>query len=161
MELRKMRNSADFFMKHIFFCFFTVLFFLPVRIMSSATMYTYSAKSPVAGNAAVSNDFNLLPDKPIVSKYAGLLKAEEAHVNKIRRQPYAVVLFDEIEKAHTSVFDVFLQIMDEGKLHDKLGKTGDFSNAVVIFTSNIGSNYVVERFNNNEIPASGQLRIFF
>jgi ATP-dependent Clp protease ATP-binding subunit ClpB len=78
-------------------------------------------------------------------------------VNKIRRQPYAVVLFDEIEKAHTSVFDVFLQIMDEGKLHDKLGKTGDFSNAVVIFTSNIGSNFVVERFNNNEIPASGQL----
>jgi ATP-dependent Clp protease ATP-binding subunit ClpB len=78
-------------------------------------------------------------------------------VNKIRRQPYSVVLFDEIEKAHTSVFDVFLQIMDEGKLHDKLGKTGDFSNAVVIFTSNIGSNFVVDRFNNGEIPASGQL----
>jgi ATP-dependent Clp protease ATP-binding subunit ClpB len=78
-------------------------------------------------------------------------------VNKIRRQPYAVVLFDEIEKAHPSVFDVFLQMMDEGKLHDKLGKTGDFSNAVIIFTSNIGSNFVVDSFNKNVIPASAKL----
>ncbi len=78
-------------------------------------------------------------------------------VNKIRQQPYAVVLFDEIEKAHPSVFDVFLQIMDEGKLHDKLGKTGDFSNAVVIFTSNIGSKFVVDKFNKNEVPASQDL----
>jgi ATP-dependent Clp protease ATP-binding subunit ClpB len=78
-------------------------------------------------------------------------------VNKIRRQPYAVVLFDEIEKAHPSVFDVFLQIMDEGKLHDKLGKTGDFSNAVVIFTSNIGSQHIVEKFNQGIIPTSVEL----
>lgn len=78
-------------------------------------------------------------------------------VNKIRRQPYAVVLFDEIEKGHSSVFDVFLQIMDEGRLHDKLGKEGDFSNAVVIFTSNIGSQFVVESFNKGEIPASNKL----
>jgi ATP-dependent Clp protease ATP-binding subunit ClpA len=56
-------------------------------------------------------------------------------VNKIRQQPYTVVLFDEIEKAHHSVFDVFLQIMDEGKVHDKLGKEGDFSNALILFTS--------------------------
>ena len=53
-------------------------------------------------------------------------------VNKIRQQPYTVVLFDEIEKAHQSVFDVFLQIMDEGKVHDKLGKEGDFSNALIL-----------------------------
>jgi ATP-dependent Clp protease ATP-binding subunit ClpB len=78
-------------------------------------------------------------------------------VNKIRAKPYSVVLFDEIEKAHQSVFDVFLQIMDEGKLHDKLGKEGDFSNAVIIFTSNIGSNFIVEQFNNNIIPTSNQL----
>ncbi len=78
-------------------------------------------------------------------------------VNKIRRQPYAVVLFDEIEKAHPSVFDVFLQIMDEGKLHDKLGKTGDFSNAVVIFTSNIGSQHIVEKFNQGIVPTSNEL----
>ncbi len=78
-------------------------------------------------------------------------------VNKIRAKPYSVVLFDEIEKAHQSVFDVFLQIMDEGKLHDKLGKVGDFSNAVIIFTSNIGSDFVVEQFSKNVIPTSNKL----
>jgi ATP-dependent Clp protease ATP-binding subunit ClpA len=67
-------------------------------------------------------------------------------VNKIRQKPYSIVLFDEIEKAHTSVFDIFLQILDEGKLHDRLGKEGDFSNAMILFTSNIGSNYIVESF---------------
>lgn len=78
-------------------------------------------------------------------------------VNKIREKPYSVVLFDEIEKAHPSVFDIFLQIMDEGKLHDKLGKEGDFSNAVIIFTSNIGSQYVVDSFKKGEIPTSNKL----
>ncbi|MEO6962253.1 MAG: ATP-dependent Clp protease ATP-binding subunit [Puia sp.] len=78
-------------------------------------------------------------------------------VNKIRQKPYSVVLFDEIEKAHSSVFDIFLQIMDEGKLHDKLGKEGDFSNAVIIFTSNIGSQFVVDSFNKGEVPSSSKL----
>lgn len=78
-------------------------------------------------------------------------------VNKIRQKPYSVVLFDEIEKAHTSVFDIFLQIMDEGKLHDRLGKEGDFSNAIVLFTSNIGSQYVVDSFTRGEIPPSDKL----
>lgn len=78
-------------------------------------------------------------------------------VNKIRQQPYAVVLFDEIEKAHPSVFDLFLQILDEGKLHDKLGKEGDFSNSLIIFTSNIGSKFVVDAFNKGEIPDHSQL----
>jgi ATP-dependent Clp protease ATP-binding subunit ClpB len=67
-------------------------------------------------------------------------------VNKIKQQPYSVVLFDEIEKAHTSVFDIFLQILDEGKISDKLGRVGDFSNAVILFTSNIGSQFIVEAF---------------
>lgn len=78
-------------------------------------------------------------------------------VNKIRQQPYAVVLFDEIEKAHPSVFDIFLQIMDEGKLHDRLGKTGDFSNALVLFTSNIGSDVIAQSFRQGVIPSSQQL----
>ncbi|RYZ46986.1 MAG: ATP-dependent Clp protease ATP-binding subunit, partial [Sphingobacteriales bacterium] len=78
-------------------------------------------------------------------------------VNKIRQQPYSVVLFDEIEKAHQSVFDVFLQIMDEGHIHDKLGKEGDFSNALILFTSNIGSDFIVESFNNGTIPGSTAL----
>ncbi|HDR50728.1 MAG TPA: ATP-dependent Clp protease ATP-binding subunit, partial [Mariniphaga anaerophila] len=78
-------------------------------------------------------------------------------VNKIRQKPYSIVLFDEIEKAHTSVFDIFLQILDEGKLHDRLGKEGDFSNALILFTSNIGSDYIVESFNKGEIPPSDTL----
>jgi len=78
-------------------------------------------------------------------------------VNKIRQQPYSVVLFDEIEKAHSSVFDIFLQILDEGKLHDRLGKEGDFSNCLVLFTSNIGSEYIVDSFNKNIIPPSNGL----
>jgi ATP-dependent Clp protease ATP-binding subunit ClpB len=78
-------------------------------------------------------------------------------VNKIRQQPYSVVLFDEIEKAHASVFDIFLQILDEGKLHDRLGKEGDFSNSVVLFTSNIGSDFIVDSFSKDIIPASNDL----
>jgi ATP-dependent Clp protease ATP-binding subunit ClpA len=78
-------------------------------------------------------------------------------VNKIRQKPYSIVLFDEIEKAHSSVYDVFLQIMDEGKLHDRLGKEGDFSNAIILFTSNIGAEYIVESFSNKVIPSATQL----
>ncbi|HEX7869233.1 MAG TPA: ATP-dependent Clp protease ATP-binding subunit, partial [Chryseobacterium sp.] len=78
-------------------------------------------------------------------------------VNKIRQQPYTVVLFDEIEKAHHSVFDVFLQIMDEGKVHDKLGKEGDFSNALILFTSNIGSEEIVKQFEQGKVPESNSL----
>lgn len=78
-------------------------------------------------------------------------------VNKIRQRPYSVVLFDEIEKAHHSVFDIFLQIMDEGTLHDKLGKEGDFSNAIIIFTSNIASDWIVEQFQNGIQPSSAAL----
>ncbi len=78
-------------------------------------------------------------------------------VNKIRQQPYSVVLFDEIEKAHPSVFDIFLQILDEGKMHDRLGKEGDFSNSLIIFTSNIGSEWIVEQFGKSLMPKSSQL----
>ncbi|OXB03285.1 AAA family ATPase [Flavobacterium pectinovorum] len=78
-------------------------------------------------------------------------------VNKIRQKPYSVVLFDEIEKAHSSVYDVFLQIMDEGKIHDKLGREGDFSNAIIIFTSNIGSQWIQEQIESGHLPTSNQL----
>ncbi|HEX4851250.1 MAG TPA: AAA family ATPase, partial [Puia sp.] len=78
-------------------------------------------------------------------------------VNKIREKPYSVVLFDEIEKAHPSVFDIFLQILDEGKLHDRLGKEGDFSNAIILFTSNIGSEIISEKFNKGQIPSAHEL----
>lgn len=78
-------------------------------------------------------------------------------VNKIREKPYSVVLFDEIEKAHSSVYDVFLQIMDEGTIHDKLGRAGDFSNSIIIFTSNIGSEWIAEQIDQGKMPSSNQL----
>ena len=78
-------------------------------------------------------------------------------VNKIRQKPYSVVLFDEIEKAHKSVFDLFLQILDEGKLHDRLGRVGDFSNALILFTSNIGAKDIVAKFNEGVVPTNNEL----
>jgi ATP-dependent Clp protease ATP-binding subunit ClpB len=78
-------------------------------------------------------------------------------VNKIRQKPYSVVLFDEIEKAHPSVFDLFLQILDEGKLHDRLGKEGDFSNAVILFTSNIGQEHIIKEFGSGGIPKQSDM----
>jgi len=62
----------------------------------------------------------------------------------VRRNPYSVVLFDEIEKAHEDVFNVFLQILDDGRLTDNKGKTIDFKNTIIIMTSNIGSNHLLE-----------------
>lgn len=78
-------------------------------------------------------------------------------VNQIRQKPYSIVLFDEIEKAHRSVFDLFLQILDEGKLHDRLGRVGDFSNALIIFTSNIGSQYVFDSFDKGIVPTHNDM----
>jgi ATP-dependent Clp protease ATP-binding subunit ClpB len=67
----------------------------------------------------------------------------------IRRRPYAVVLFDEIEKAHPEVFNVFLQILDDGRLTDSKGRVVDFKNTVIIMTSNVGSQYIHEASKGN------------
>jgi ATP-dependent Clp protease ATP-binding subunit ClpB len=61
---------------------------------------------------------------------------------QVRRRPYAVVLFDEIEKAHPDVFNVMLQIMDDGRLTDGKGRVVDFKNTILIMTSNLGSSYL-------------------
>ncbi|MBR9989897.1 MAG: AAA family ATPase, partial [Gemmatimonadetes bacterium] len=63
----------------------------------------------------------------------------------VRRQPYAVLLFDEIEKAHPEVFNLFLQILDDGRLTDSQGRIVDFRNCVIIMTSNVGSHFILER----------------
>ena len=65
---------------------------------------------------------------------------------KVRRKPYSVVLLDEIEKAHPDVFNILLQVLDEGRLTDNKGRTADFKNTIVIMTSNVGSHLVQERF---------------
>jgi ATP-dependent Clp protease ATP-binding subunit ClpB len=62
----------------------------------------------------------------------------------VRRKPYSVILFDEIEKAHNDVFNVLLQILDDGRVTDAQGRTVDFKNTVIIMTSNIGSQYLLE-----------------
>ncbi len=67
----------------------------------------------------------------------------------VRRRPYTVVLFDEIEKAHPDVFNVLLQILDDGRLTDSQGRTVDFRNAVLIMTSNVGSTYILEHGTSN------------
>jgi ATP-dependent Clp protease ATP-binding subunit ClpB len=62
----------------------------------------------------------------------------------VRRRPYSVILFDEIEKAHHEVFNVLLQVLDDGRITDGQGRTVDFKNAVIIMTSNIGSQFITE-----------------
>ena len=66
----------------------------------------------------------------------------------VRRNPYSVILFDEIEKAHEDVFNLFLQILDDGRLTDNKGKTVDFKNTIIIMTSNIGSSYLLQASEN-------------
>lgn len=62
----------------------------------------------------------------------------------VRRKPYSVVLFDEIEKAHSEVFNILLQVLDDGRITDSQGRTVDFKNTIIILTSNLGSNYILE-----------------
>jgi ATP-dependent Clp protease ATP-binding subunit ClpB len=71
----------------------------------------------------------------------------------VRRKPYAVILFDEVEKAHPDVFNILLQIMDDGRLTDSHGRTVDFKNTIIIMTSNLGSQYLLEG-----ITESGELK---
>ena len=64
----------------------------------------------------------------------------------VRRKPYSVVLLDEIEKAHPDVFNILLQVLDDGRLTDNKGRTADFRNYIIIMTSNIGSHNIKEKF---------------
>jgi ATP-dependent Clp protease ATP-binding subunit ClpB len=79
-------------------------------------------------------------------------------VNKIRAKPYSVVLFDEVEKAHPDVLKVLLQVLDEGYIHDTLNMRGNFKDAIIIFTSNLESDWVVEMFEAGEFPEEDELR---
>jgi ATP-dependent Clp protease ATP-binding subunit ClpB len=67
----------------------------------------------------------------------------------VRRKPYSVVLFDEIEKAHPDVFNVLLQVLDDGRITDSQGRTVDFKNTILIMTSNIGSTYLLDGIDEN------------
>jgi ATP-dependent Clp protease ATP-binding subunit ClpB len=74
----------------------------------------------------------------------------------VRRRPYSVLLFDEIEKAHSEVFNVFLQILDDGRLTDGQGRVVDFKNTIIILTSNLGSSIILEAQNSDDIKKSVQ-----
>lgn len=84
----------------------------------------------------------------------------------VRRKPYSVVLLDEIEKAHPDVFNILLQVLDDGRLTDNKGRTVDFSNTIIIMTSNIGSHIIMERFaglnddNRDELIEKTQKEVF-
>ena len=67
----------------------------------------------------------------------------------VRRKPYSVVLFDEIEKAHPDVFNILLQILDDGRITDSQGRTVDFKNTIIILTSNLGSPYLLDGINED------------
>ena len=67
----------------------------------------------------------------------------------VRRKPYSVVLFDEIEKAHPDVFNILLQVLDDGRITDSQGRTVDFKNTIIIMTSNLGSDYILEAIQTN------------
>ncbi len=62
----------------------------------------------------------------------------------MRRRPYSVILFDEIEKAHPDVFNILLQVLDDGRITDSQGRTVDFKNTIIILTSNLGSQYLLD-----------------
>lgn len=86
----------------------------------------------------------------------------------VRRKPYSVVLFDEVEKAHPDVFNVLLQVLDDGRITDSTGKTVDFKNTILIMTSNIGSQYLLDGINEAgairpeaELMVMGELRAHF
>ena len=102
-------------------------------------------------NSMVRIDMSEYMEKHAVSRligappgYVGYEKGGEL-TEAIRRRPYSVVLFDEIEKAHSDVFNILLQILDEGHLTDGLGKNVNFKNTIIILTSNIGSEYFLDK----------------
>ena len=68
----------------------------------------------------------------------------------VRRNPYTIILFDEIEKAHRDVFNILLQILDDGRITDGQGRTVDFKNTIIIMTSNLGSEYILENVDNKD-----------
>ncbi|MBR3162039.1 MAG: AAA family ATPase [Bacilli bacterium] len=76
----------------------------------------------------------------------------------VRRNPYSIVLFDEIEKAHKDIFNILLQILDDGRITDSQGRTVDFKNTIIIMTSNLGSEYILNNKNNYEELVQNELR---
>jgi ATP-dependent Clp protease ATP-binding subunit ClpC len=99
-------------------------------------------------DALIRIDMSEFMEKFAVSRLVGAPPGYVGHeeggqlTEKVRRRPYSVVLFDEIEKAHPEVFNILLQILENGRLTDSIGRSVDFKNSVIIITSNIGSKHI-------------------
>jgi ATP-dependent Clp protease ATP-binding subunit ClpB len=78
----------------------------------------------------------------------------------VRRKPYAVILFDEVDKAHPDVFNILLQVLDDGRVTDSQGRTVDFKNTVIILTSNLGSRHLLEGVTGDTIPEAVREAVF-
>ncbi len=112
-------------------------------------------------DALISLDMSEYMEKHTVSRligsppgYVGFDEGGQL-TEQVRRKPYSVILFDEIEKAHPDVFNVLLQILEEGRLTDAQGRKVDFKNAIVIMTSNIGARDIVKKSELGFVPATG------
>ena len=77
----------------------------------------------------------------------------------VRKKPYSVVLFDEIEKAHPDVFNILLQVLDDGRITDSQGRTVDFKNTIIILTSNLGSQYILDGIEDGRISDSAKAQV--
>ena len=111
-------------------------------------------------------DMSEYMEKHSVSKMIGSPPGYVGHEDggqlseKVRRNPYSVILFDEIEKAHPDVFNVLLQVLDDGRITDSQGRTVDFKNTILIMTSNIGSPYLLDGIDENgEIKPEAQSQV--
>jgi ATP-dependent Clp protease ATP-binding subunit ClpB len=119
--------------------------------------------------AMIRIDMSEFMEKHSVSKLigasAGYVGYEEGGVltEAVKRKPYSVILFDEVEKAHSDVFNILLQVLDDGRLTDNKGVTVDFKNTIIILTSNIGSQLIqsIEDENEKEIAVKGELKNYF
>ncbi len=111
-------------------------------------------------NSMIRLDMSEFMEKHTVSKLVGSPPGYVGYdeggqlTEKVRRHPYSVVLFDEIEKAHPDVFNMLLQILDDGRLTDSQGRTVDFRNTIIIMTSNIGAKYITNQNSLNELGFS-------
>jgi len=115
-------------------------------------------------------DMSEYMDKSSVSRLVGSAPGYVGYeeggqlTEKIRRNPYSVILFDEIEKAHPDVFNILLQVLDDGRLTDNKGVTVNFNNTIIILTSNIGSSYITNQEitkGEREIMVKGELKLHF
>ena len=120
-------------------------------------------------SAMVRIDMSEYMEKHSVSRLIGAPPGYIGHdeggqlTEPVRRRPYSIILFDEVEKAHPDVWNVLLQVLDDGRLTDSQGRTVDFTNTVIIMTSNVGSQHITQARNDQEIrdAVQSELRMHF